>query len=61
VAGLERIAKRKLSKVLYRPERLDGRLAETGLIVTPKAPGSKSSIQPGYAGNRSRELGQPEL
>lgn len=35
--GLERIVKRKLKKIQYRPELIDGCLAETGLIIAPEA------------------------
>jgi transposase len=34
LTGLERIVKRKLKKIQYHPELIDGCLAETGLIIT---------------------------
>jgi transposase len=34
ITGLERIVKRKLKKIQYRPELIDGCLAETGLNIT---------------------------
>jgi transposase len=37
LTGLARIVKRKLKKIQYRPELIDGCLAETGLIITPEA------------------------
>jgi transposase len=36
LTGLARIVKRKLKKIQYRPELIDGCLAETGLIITPE-------------------------
>jgi hypothetical protein len=33
--GLVRIVKRKLKKIQFRPHRIEGRLAGTGLIVDP--------------------------
>ncbi|WP_243766567.1 transposase [Streptomyces sp. GC420] len=33
LTGLERIVKRKLKKIQYRPELIDGCLAETGLVI----------------------------
>ena len=35
LTGLVRIMKRKLKKIQYRPELIDGCLAGTGLIIEP--------------------------